>query len=210
MKTRMIFCSAFLSAALFFSGCRKENMPPVVTLNGDANMTSYKGDTFTDPGATANDNEEGDLTAKIQETGSVGSGVGYYTLDYSVTDKEGSYADVQRNVTVKYKNAYLAGNYNVTETSPFGTTNYTGMVTSGTSDNAEFVFGSTSGPDPIVVDANITGLNDISPLTVAQGGPLTNFTGTITEPSGHVVFTMSYLRPIGNTTTNCTATWTKQ
>jgi hypothetical protein len=213
MKKNILSIGLFLFAttAIVNSGCKKaDNTPPVITLNGGNDITSYRGDTFSDPGASASDNVDGDLTSQMNVDGTVGTAVGYYNLTYSVNDKAGNYSSKSRQVTVKYKNQYLAGTYNVVETSPFGTTNYTGSVTASTTDNTEFVFGATTAPDPIVVDADITGLSNIDILLVAQGGPLSQYTGTIGESNGHVTFTMSYLRPIGSTTTNCTATWTKQ
>jgi hypothetical protein len=75
--------------------------PPVVTLNGAAAMQINQGDTFTDPGATATDSVDGDLTAKIVETGSVNSATaGLYTLTYSATDSAGNVGNVSRVVTV--------------------------------------------------------------------------------------------------------------
>lgn len=207
MQTKHLF--PFFLAAVFFAGCAKDDLPPSLTLNGDAQMTVYKGDAFSDPGAEAIDDRDGNITPKIAVSGTVGTAVGIYTLTYTVTDQAGNMATADRRVTVKYRNTMLAGTYSVTETSPFGTVNYTGSVTSGSSDNTSLVFGSLTAPDPIVVDADIDGLDDIVIGTVAQGGPVSNFQGTITEQPA-VTFTMSYLRPIGNTTTNCTATWVKQ
>lgn len=213
MKNKFLPAAILLiaTASFIITGCGKgDNEAPKITLNGSSNMTVYKGDAFVDPGVSATDNVDGDMTSQIVTTGAVGTSVGHYTISYKVTDKAGNYMEVSRFVTVKYKNQYLAGTYNVVETSPFGTVTYTGSVTSGTSDDAEFVFGSTTAPDPIVVDATIIGVDQINVILAAQGGPLNNYSGTISEPSGPVVFTMSYLRPINSTTTNCTATWTKQ
>ena len=72
-----------------------------MTLNGDAAMQLNVGDTFTDPGATATDAVDGDLTAKIVETGSVDTTTaGLYTLTYTATDVAGNTASVSRVVTV--------------------------------------------------------------------------------------------------------------
>ncbi|MGD0328642.1 MAG: immunoglobulin-like domain-containing protein [Minisyncoccia bacterium] len=78
-----------------------DTIPPVVTLIGDAAMQINVGDTFTDPGATATDTIDGDLTAKIVETGAVdATTAGLYTLTYSATDAAGNTASVSRVVTV--------------------------------------------------------------------------------------------------------------
>ncbi|MHB8710432.1 MAG: immunoglobulin-like domain-containing protein [Minisyncoccota bacterium] len=78
-----------------------DTMPPVVTLVGDAAMQITVGDSFTDPGATALDDVDGDLTAKIKETGAVDTATaGLYTLTYSATDAAGNIDSVSRVVTV--------------------------------------------------------------------------------------------------------------
>jgi hypothetical protein len=78
-----------------------DTTPPVVTLNGDAALQINVGDSFTDPGATATDTVDGNLTAKIVETGSVDTTTaGLYTLTYTATDAAGNSASVSRVVTV--------------------------------------------------------------------------------------------------------------
>ena len=75
---------------------------PVITLLGDNPMTIEVGTTFTDPGATASDAGDGDLTSSIVVTGSVDtSTLGTYTLTYNVSDTSGNAADpVTRTVNV--------------------------------------------------------------------------------------------------------------
>ncbi len=74
---------------------------PVVILNGAAAIQLTQGDTFTDPGATALDNVDGNLTAKIVETGAVDTAaIGLTTLTYSATDAAGNVGSASRVVTV--------------------------------------------------------------------------------------------------------------
>lgn len=75
---------------------------PVITLLGDAVVSINVGDTFTDPGATANDNADGDLTSAIVVTGTVDTDTeGSYKLDYNVSDAAGNAAaTVSRTVNV--------------------------------------------------------------------------------------------------------------
>lgn len=74
---------------------------PDITLVGAANMTVEYDSTFVDPGATATDAEDGDLTSSIAVAGSVNTAVlGNYTLTYSVTDASGNTATVDRIVSV--------------------------------------------------------------------------------------------------------------
>ncbi len=75
---------------------------PVITLVGSAGMNIVRGTTFNDPGATAADNVDGNITTRIVRTGSVNTGTtGAYTLRYDVRDAAGNAAaTVTRTVTV--------------------------------------------------------------------------------------------------------------
>jgi hypothetical protein len=79
-----------------------DEIAPVITLTGDASITLEVGDSFTDPGATATDAVDGDLTANITVTGSVNTTVvGEYTLTYNVSDDAGNTAtEVVRTIIV--------------------------------------------------------------------------------------------------------------
>lgn len=76
---------------------------PVITLVGDAEITITEGDAFTDPGATATDNVDGDISSSIVVTGTVDAATaGTYTLSYGVSDAAGNAAvAVTRSVIVE-------------------------------------------------------------------------------------------------------------
>ena len=75
---------------------------PVITLSGSAAMALLQGSTFTDPGATASDNIDGNITNRIVKTGAVNVAVvGSYTLRYDVSDNAGNAAiTVTRTIAV--------------------------------------------------------------------------------------------------------------
>ena len=76
-------------------------VPPVVTLLGDAEITSERRNPFTDPGATASDNFDGDLTDKIKVDGEVDiTKIGDYELTYSVTDTYGNLGKANRVIHI--------------------------------------------------------------------------------------------------------------
>lgn len=76
--------------------------PPEITLKGDSEITIMAGDSFKDPGFTATDNVDGDLTDKVKVSGSVNNySAGTYTLTYTVTDSFGNTTKVERKVIVK-------------------------------------------------------------------------------------------------------------
>ena len=66
------------------------NQPPILTRIGANPISIFIGGIFTDPGATAEDPEDGDITANIVVTGTVDTNtVGSYTLTYNVLDSDG-------------------------------------------------------------------------------------------------------------------------
>jgi len=74
----------------------------VITLVGNATVTHEKGDTYTDEGASAVDNTDGDITSSIVIVNSVDvNTVGVYTVTYNVSDAAGNAAtELTRTVNV--------------------------------------------------------------------------------------------------------------
>jgi hypothetical protein len=78
-----------------------DSEPPVITLNGESTVTVPFGGEWNDPGATATDNVDGDLSDAVEVSGSVSTSlVGAYRLTYTVTDSAGNQASVVRTVNV--------------------------------------------------------------------------------------------------------------
>ncbi len=75
---------------------------PVITKNGNDTIYMEQYGSYTDPGATAYDNIEGDITSKIIKTGSVDTALtGYFSICYDVKDAYGNAADTKcRTVAV--------------------------------------------------------------------------------------------------------------
>ena len=68
-------------------------MPPTITLAGQTNMTVSVNTTYADPGYTAADDYDGDLTGKVVVTGTVdATKIGTYMIYYDVTDSSGNRA----------------------------------------------------------------------------------------------------------------------
>lgn len=79
-------------------------IPPEITLQGDSKITITKGNKYKEPGYTATDNCDGDLTGSVQIDGKVNTGkTGTYTLTYYVEDSYGNSASATRTVVVKAK-----------------------------------------------------------------------------------------------------------
>lgn len=80
-----------------------DNVAPVITLNGNATISLTQGETFTDPGFTATDNLDGDITANVVVGGDTvdTNTTGTYIITYNVSDAAGNAAnEVTRTVEV--------------------------------------------------------------------------------------------------------------
>ena len=109
MKKIILFA---LTISLF--SCSKDNnnnsgdvetdtVAPIITLLGEAVVTVGTNGIYTDAGATAADNVDGDITASIIVNGEVNTAVnGTYTLTYNVSDAAGNEAESKtRTVNVE-------------------------------------------------------------------------------------------------------------
>ncbi|RIV32757.1 DUF5011 domain-containing protein [Flagellimonas lutimaris] len=81
-----------------------DTTPPVITLNGDATVDLNVGDTYTDAGATASDDTDGDISGNIVVGGDTvdTNTAGTYVITYNVSDAAGNAAtEVTRTVNVQ-------------------------------------------------------------------------------------------------------------
>jgi len=71
----------------------EDNIKPVITLIGANPLNITLGSYFVDPGASATDNEDGDITSRITKSGTVNTSVkGTYYINYDVIDVSGNKA----------------------------------------------------------------------------------------------------------------------
>ena len=77
----------------------KDVTAPELRLNGDATITMAVGTEFVDPGYTATDDYDGDVTSKVVVSGSVdNSKAGTYELTYTVSDTAGNTTSKKRTI----------------------------------------------------------------------------------------------------------------
>ena len=79
-----------------------DTVAPVITLTGFETVDVLVGGLYNDPGATASDNQDGDITGQITTTSNVLTSLpGTYEVSYTVTDAAGNAAtEVRRTVIV--------------------------------------------------------------------------------------------------------------
>lgn len=202
-----------LVAVLVLAGCKKEDVTaPVITLNGSNPMNVDMGSTFTDPGATATDEVDGDLTSQITATGTVNvDSPGVYARTYTVSDAAGNAASAQRMVNVNLTRDGVLGAYQTSNNCPafpYNTVATTTSFQAGSTDS-KFVINSfyynggtlicTLSGFSVTVDAGQ------SPNPIGDG-----VTGTGTFSSNGKVLVMNYtFQPNGGSPTNCSVTYTR-
>jgi hypothetical protein len=75
---------------------------PKITLIGEKTVLLNVGQTYNDPGATAYDQEDGDLTASITKTSNIDfNKIGNYEIIYSVTDSAGNTDTAKRKIAIQ-------------------------------------------------------------------------------------------------------------
>lgn len=93
----------FIDDLRLFAGSGVDTEAPVIALNGNATINLIEGAPFVDPGATAADNVDGDITGDIVVSGDVvdNGTVGTYIIRYNVSDAAANAAtEVTRTVNV--------------------------------------------------------------------------------------------------------------
>ncbi len=96
--TSAVLCITMLSACGGSSG-DSDSTAPVITLNGDSNVSLVIGDEYVEQGATAQDDSDGSVQVTISGQVNTQAG-GEYTVTYSATDSSGNRATQRRTVTV--------------------------------------------------------------------------------------------------------------
>lgn len=216
MWLKLIRISLVILIMVLFYSCRKNDQnPPILTLKGEPSQAIYILEPYSDPGASATDDRDGDITDKVRVEGLVVyMKAGEYTLTYKVKDKADNEADpLTRKVTVKMANSAMAGNYTVSEACNFGNVGpYDASVTAGADDKTTVVmqnFGDYT--TTVNLNAAISGATNQS-ITISQnqvfGGIVYNGTGTV-SPDGKTII-INYSASQDTTTDQCTATWTRK
>ncbi len=106
---------ATLTAMLLLNGCTgasEEN--PTISLKGDTDITLKVGEVIREPGYTATDPQDGDLTDKVQISSNLNFyKPGTYYVKYSVKDSDGHIAYASRSVTIVDSNTHSTYNGDV-------------------------------------------------------------------------------------------------
>ncbi len=120
MKTKIsiLTLAVITTTTLMFTGCGVDDLStPTIVLEGDDPLVVELGGTYTDPGFTATDDEDGDISATVvvDDTDVDTDEIGEYEVSYSVTDEAGNIGTTTRIVRVVMNKTAYVGLYNVHE-----------------------------------------------------------------------------------------------
>ena len=224
MKKNILSLSVIaLIATALFTGCNKEDTTaPIVTLTGDASKTISLNGTYTEEGATATDDEDGEITPTV--SGTVDEDLtGTYTITYTATDAAGNVGTATRTVIVRNDAYSLEGTYDGSETDINGPYTYVqdNVVTASTTVNNRVEITRLGDFANNTVYMTVTGTTITIPnQTVSNVGTGSNScdvhnretsgTGAITSTGFTLTYSDSKVAPCSGTRTGVQATFVKQ
>ena len=78
----------------------EDKVNPEIKLNGDSEVNIIQGSNYNEPGYTATDNYDKNITDKVKVESNVENKVGKYEITYSVEDSSGNTASIKRIINV--------------------------------------------------------------------------------------------------------------
>lgn len=213
--TSILALAAIIFAGAFFTSCNTEDTDgPVITILGDNPMTISLNSTWTDPGATAEDDEDGDLTTSIVVTDPVDKDLaGTYEVVYSCTDAAGNVTTAKREVFVVNDAAAWSGSYSVLDSLNSGATyTYTDIITPSSTQNNRLLVTEFAGYNNGSVYFDVNGTNVILPSQLVNcGSPAADrtFVGNGTFVGNNVI-RINYTETTNGTGVSGVEVYTKQ
>jgi hypothetical protein len=194
-------------------GCKKDTIHPNIKIVGSDTLEIIYGIPTGDPGATASDSKDGDITNKIKSNWSDKvdfENLGVYKVTYYVEDKKGNEATADRTVIVKLNSNSYLGEYNTTWTvAGQGTSNiFTSTITKGGNENQFVIYPFKQ--ENVYLKVSINGLlgNELS-FSQTDGGVYTEGNGSIQKNGEIINLTFTSSSAVGGTF-NCNSTLTKK
>lgn len=193
------------------------NGAPTIFLSAGDTVVHTLNSPWFDPGYTATDPEDGDLTSQVQVTGSVNVNLmGSYLLTYEVTDSDGTTTTVTRLVRVLNNVVFLNGQYTCTTFIPGQPVlSWITTISASTTVNNDFKVFKISdffGADPLITFDPATDSIFMAPQTFICATPTDTLphtfsgSGKVTLPGGsnvgiELVYTDSWTDSSGNPVT---------
>jgi len=222
---------AIIAGVLSLTSCKTEDAgAPMITVTGGANQSQSlpsiaNNGTWTNPSATAMDDEDGDISMSITVSGTVNPNLaGNYTLTYTVSDAAGNTATEVVTVSIKNDAAFL-GNLSSTGTPTMATyaaydscqvtpASYFSptVIVSSTVNNAFTITNFGAFGNNIVINATLSGATINIPASQTLG-PIESIiaaSGTVTSSISPVSFGITYTWTDGTSNEVCISAYVHQ
>ena len=208
---------------VFISACKKEKSTseptptpdttkPTITMKGNSSDTISLNSPYIDPGVTASDDIDGDISSRVTVVGTVDKdrrGGNY--IYYTVKDAAGNSAQAVRYVYVRNDAYKFEGNYNVVSNcgSGFNGLNSTCTIEASSSTNTKITLSNQQFQTSGFGVALLVSGTSISMYTQLVGSSLASGTGTISADGKSFTLTTNYSPPIQGSS-GCTIVYTRQ
>ena len=116
MKKSISLAALIAVSSLFIVGCSKDDTEaPIISLIGSNPFQLEMLQTYSEPGATAEDNEDGDISSSINVNDTLIENrvPGTYNVYYSVSDAAGNQGTNSREIVVYATNNAMVDSYSV-------------------------------------------------------------------------------------------------
>jgi Domain of unknown function (DUF5011) len=221
MKKSISLAALIAVSSLFIVGCSKDDTEapiisfPIISLIGSNPFQLEMLQTYSEPGATAEDNEDGDISSSINvDDSDIDNRLpDTYEVYYSVSDAAGNPADAIREVVVFATNNALAKTYSVIDCC-FTTSGvfvppvytYTQVLTStGAATNVWNNFGGIAVSPAINTSINGSGAITMSTQNINSATTVSG-TGVVVTTGFRLDYT---LNTTGGSTSDCRAYYTR-
>ncbi|MFO7673015.1 MAG: DUF5011 domain-containing protein, partial [Lutibacter sp.] len=150
---------------------------PVITLTGSATINILVGGTFTDPGATATDNIDGNITANIVVAGDAVNvnTAGTYIITYNVSDAAGNAATQKTRTVIVTAVPVTSGAYLYATSGTVTIASTFADWGTGTTINPNYTGNATYNPSIQLISGNGWGPVSAVAFTAMEAGILSNY-----------------------------------
>lgn len=222
---------AIIAGVLSLTSCKTEDAAaPMITITGGNSQSQSlpsiaNNGTWTNPTATAMDDEDGDISMSITVSGTVNPNTaGNYTLTYTVSDAAGNTATEVVTVSIQNDAAFLGNQsstgtptmatyaaYDSCQVTPASYFNPT-LIVSSTVNNAFKITNFGAFGTNIVINATLSGATINIPASQTLG-PIESIiaaSGTVTSSISPVSFGITYTWTDGTSNEVCISTYVHQ
>ena len=216
-RTFSIFTTLILT--ILISGCTKpDTTAPVITLLGNNPDTLVLNQKFVEPGYSAKDEKDGDITDHVGISGLPVLNkdiAGNYLRYYSVNDATGNNDTVVRTVVVYNQASFLSGEYSCTSNCQFtgGPLDFFSTIKPSNFVNYNLLFNNFGGAFGVKItdSARFNSTNNTltfnCPQSLGGTNTLVSASGTVTGTAPHFTITINYSWSDGLHIDNCVATY---